>query len=207
MSVLLLDQVAPSVSIFLELINTCWAEIRETCRVHLIAVAVAPIDKPLLPCDLEIGKGGYILGLVFPWPWTIWCLSWVIPSDIQSHQLQKIDIFFAYWRNYSNEIGQSSSSLWPSELASHHLLVLPIQILGFLPSNSKTTGFYTIIHIKLEKVPSWCLVDNYCCIKTRHMEGSYPNSCHTSERKLSTCLLVSDWCSSFDCWSMDDMLS
>jgi hypothetical protein len=56
---LLLDQVAPSVSALL-------AEIHEPCRLHLTAVAVAPIEKPLLTCDLEFGKGRYILGPTLP---------------------------------------------------------------------------------------------------------------------------------------------
>jgi hypothetical protein len=38
-------------------------------------------------------------------------------------------------------------------------------------------------------------------------EDSCPNSCHTSERKLSTYLLVFDWSFRFDRRSTDDMLS
>jgi hypothetical protein len=151
----------------------------ETRRVHLLAAEVAPVDKPLLPCDLQLEKCQYIVVPVFPLLWTSWCLSWVIPSDIWSRQLRKIDLL-SYQRNSSDEIGQSSSSLWSFELASRHLLVLPVQTLVFPQSDSKTTVFYTAVHIMLQKVPSWCVLDNYCCTKTRHKEDSCPNSCHTS---------------------------
>jgi hypothetical protein len=122
-------------------------------------MVVALVDKPLLPCDPKLGNDQYIVVPVFPWLWTSWCPSWVIPSDTRTRQLQKIDFFVSYRRNSFDEIGQSSSSPLLSKLGSRHLLVLPVWIPCFLPSDSKTMGFYTAIHTKLQKVPSWCLRD------------------------------------------------
>jgi hypothetical protein len=204
---LLLDQVVLSVFAILELVDGSWAEICETHRVHLIVAVLAPIGKALLPCDLELGKGWHILVPVFLWLWTSWCLSWAIPSDIRNHQLWMIDLFFAYQHNTSDGIGWFSSSPWSSGLHSRHALVLSIEMLGFLPSNSTIMGFYTAVHTRLWKVPSWCSLHNYCCTKTWHMEDSCPNSCHTSEHKLSTYLLVYGWSFLFDHQYTDDMLS
>jgi hypothetical protein len=53
---LLLDRVVLLVSTLLGLINISLAIICETRRVHLIVAAVVLVDRPLLPCDPELGK-------------------------------------------------------------------------------------------------------------------------------------------------------
>jgi hypothetical protein len=53
---LLLDRVVLLVSTLLGLINISGAIICETRRVHLIVAAVVLVDRPLLPCDPELGK-------------------------------------------------------------------------------------------------------------------------------------------------------
>jgi hypothetical protein len=115
---LLLDQVVPSVSTLLELIGTSWAKIPETRRVNLIVVVVAQVDKPLPPRDPKSRRDWRIWVPTFHWYWTFWCLSWVIPLGIQSRQLWMIGLFFAYRRNFSDEIVHPSSSPWSSRLAS-----------------------------------------------------------------------------------------
>jgi hypothetical protein len=154
---LLIDHVVPSVSALPELVSTSWVETRETRHAHLTVAAVALVDKPLLPYNPNVRKDDqHILVPVFPLPWTSCCLSWVIPSGIQSRPHRMIDHFFIYRRNSSDEIMQPTYSLWSFELASRHPLVLPVQTLGFLLSDSKTTGSCTIIHTKPQRVPSQC---------------------------------------------------
>jgi hypothetical protein len=58
---LLLDQFVPLLSALLGLVNISYATTRETCHVHLLAMKVAPVDRPLLPCNPEHGKGRYIM--------------------------------------------------------------------------------------------------------------------------------------------------
>jgi hypothetical protein len=53
---LLLDRVVLLVSTLLGLINISGAIICETRRVHLRVAAVVLVDRPLLPCDPELGK-------------------------------------------------------------------------------------------------------------------------------------------------------
>jgi hypothetical protein len=107
-------------------------------------------------------------------------------------QLESTRAYVVCLRNSSVELGLLSNYVLFIEPSLQFPLPYQAWRNIFHQVQTSLTEYDIAVHTKLQRVPFWCSLDSYYCMKTSLMVNSHPISVGIPEHMLATYLQVSD---------------